>query len=257
MNINFKYFKNIRLPFVWGANDIKQRYRRSIIGPFWITITNLIFIVCLSLIYHKLFNIDFNFFILWLATGIIPWYLVSSQVNDGMICVIEAENIVKSIPINLNTIFLRVTLRNFLIFFHNVIIIIILSLFFKANIFFLLFTFPLIILIYSSILFPVCGILAIFATRYRDIISMVNSLIQLIFLISPIIWHPSLLNTGRLNYIIELNPIYHFLEIFRSPILYGKFPINSYIFIFIVSLFLNMIFIYFYKKKKVKVVFWI
>ena len=102
--------KKIKLSLFWATNDIKQRYRRSIIGPLWITITNFIFIISLALIYHKLFKMDLNFFLLWIATGIIPWYLFTSISTESMTSVTESENIIKSIPIELNVIFFRILL---------------------------------------------------------------------------------------------------------------------------------------------------
>ena len=249
--------KKIKLSLFWATNDIKQRYRRSIIGPLWITITNFIFIISLALIYHKLFKMDLNFFLLWIATGIIPWYLFTSISTESMTSVTESENIIKSIPIELNVIFFRILFRNLIVLLHNIIIILIISLFINSNYLFFCMTLPISILLYSFLLFPIVGILAIFATRFRDIISMINSIIQLVFLISPIIWHPSLLNTGRYQYIIDFNPIYHYLQLFRDPLLNGNFPYGSFALIFLIGFTLNLFFIYLYNKKKNKVIFWI
>jgi ABC-type polysaccharide/polyol phosphate export permease len=171
--------------------------------------------------------------------------------------IIEAENIIKSSPLNLNHVFLRITIRNFITFFHNFIIIFFLVIFFSKNIFIFLISIPLFVLSYFIILFPIGGILAILATRFRDVNSMVNSLIQVIFLSSPIIWHPTLIQGDMFKYLIELNPIYHFLEIFRSPIFYNLFPWKSYLIIILIGIALNIIFLYLYNKKKNQIIFWI
>lgn len=257
MKFSKKYTEFFFFPLYWAVNDIKQRYRRSVLGPFWITLSSFIFIISLTTIYHKLFQVDFDFYILWVTTGIIPWFLFLNQVNEGMYSIIEAENIIKSHPININNIFLRLLFRNFIIFIHNFLIVLFIIIIFSDNIFLFIISLPLTFILYFVILFPTGGIVAILCTRFRDLQSLISSLIQIVFLISPIIWHPSLLQGEIFKIIIDYNPIYHFLEIIRSPIFENKLPFLSYFIILSFSILLNFIFIYLYKKKKDKIIFWI
>lgn len=41
-----------------GWQDIKQRYRRSTLGPLWITISRAVMAIALALLYSQLFGID-------------------------------------------------------------------------------------------------------------------------------------------------------------------------------------------------------
>ena len=63
--------------------------------------------------------------------------------------------------------------------------------------------------------------IGIFSARFRDIPQLINSVVQIIFFVTPIMWKPELL--GRRAYIADLNPFYHLLEIVRAPLL-GHVP---------------------------------
>lgn len=247
----------ISTSFTWSINDIIQRYRRSVLGPSWITISNFIFILSISFIYSAFFNSSFFEYFIWVTTGLLPWYLILIQIEDGMGAFVEGESIIKSMKINNLIFILRITFRNFLIFFHNILILIFIYFFYeKIEISLYLLLAPLIFIIYFLLLFPLGGILAIFATRFRDIQSLMKSILQIIFLVSPIIWMPSLVPESKL-FIITFNPVFHFIEIFRGVILYQSIKIDSLAVIFFFIITLNLIFYYLYKSNYKKIVFWL
>src|SRR3954451_11239551 len=66
-----------------GWHDIRQRYRRSIVGPFWITISMAAMIVGVSYLYSGLFDQEFFQYISYVALGIIVFSLISTTLNDA------------------------------------------------------------------------------------------------------------------------------------------------------------------------------
>jgi lipopolysaccharide transport system permease protein len=66
-------------------------------------------------------------------------------------------------------------------------------------------------------------ILAILCARYRDLPQIVGSVLQVFFYLTPIMWMPSLLPQRAGLYLLDLNPIFHLLEIVRAPLL-GQLP---------------------------------
>ncbi len=247
----------ISTSFQWALNDIVQRYRRSILGPAWITLSNLIFILSISFIYSSFFNASFFDYLIWVTTGLLPWYLILIQIEDGMSAFTESENIIKSMKINNLIFILRVTFRNYLIFFHNITILIALYLFYeKIFISIYLVFIPILLLLYFCVLFPLGGILAIFATRFRDIQSLTKSILQIIFFLSPIIWMPSFVPDSKM-FIINYNPVFHFIDLFRGIILNQELNFNSLIIILSFALLFNLIFFFLYRLNYKKIVFWL
>ena len=62
--------------------EFKQRYRRSMLGPFWITISTGILILGMGPIYGKIFNENLGVYYRYLGIGIITWSLISGYINE-------------------------------------------------------------------------------------------------------------------------------------------------------------------------------
>src|SRR5258708_39526109 len=86
-----------RLWSMLGWNDIRQRYRRSAFGPFWITISMAIFIVLLGFIYSKLFHQELAGFLPYIAIGLITWVFISATTTQASSAFIEKTGIHKHI----------------------------------------------------------------------------------------------------------------------------------------------------------------
>jgi homopolymeric O-antigen transport system permease protein len=210
-----------RLVFLLAWQDILQRYRRSILGPFWITISNAVLIGIIGLVFGRLFSANLAEFFPSLAIGITLWTFVSSSVLEGCTSFILAEGIVKQLPIPLFIHVERVIARNFIILLHNAVIIPLVLLFSNVSWSWLVLlgvvgVFLLIINLLWSALFA-----AILCTRYRDLPQIVSNVMQVAFYVTPIMWTASQFSDTQL--FVDLNPFYHLIEIVRAPLL-GKSP---------------------------------
>lgn len=206
-----------------GWQDVKQRYRRSKLGPFWLTISMGVMIGALGLVFGGIFDSPMKEFLPFLAIGIILWTFISAVINEGCMAFISSDAIIKQLPLPMFLHVMRVIWRNVVILAHNVVIIPIL---------FLLFLKPLGIvsllaipgLLLTTLTLTWVALLAgILCTRYRDLSQIVASVLQIVFYVTPIIWMPSML-TGRASFIfLDANPFYHLIEVIRAPLL-GNTP---------------------------------
>ena len=105
-----------------GWSDIHQRYRRSTLGPFWITLSTGIFIVVLGVIYGRIFKMEIATYLPYFAVGYILWGFISSTTIDCCTAFIESERIIKQIKRPFSAYVLRVVYRNIVIFLHTAII---------------------------------------------------------------------------------------------------------------------------------------
>jgi ABC-type polysaccharide/polyol phosphate export permease len=205
----------IRVWRVWGImgwDDIRQRYRRSVLGPFWITLSTGIFILLLGIIYSRLFHMELEHYMPYLTVGYIVWGFISATVNDGCVAFIDPNRIIKQIKLPYSVYVLRMVWRNFIIFLHTIVIYIPVAIVFKVE--------PnLKMLLAIPGLMLVCVNL-IWLTRYRDIQPIIGTAFQLGMFATPIMWPISSLGDARI--VAELNPAYHLIEITRAPML-GEF----------------------------------
>lgn len=220
MLVNTQMFiKSTRLFYMLGLQDIKQRYRRSVIGPLWITLNMALMTGCLGLLYGTLFNMPLETFLPFLATGIIVWNFISTCLTESCGAFINSKNLIYQSSVSYWSHVMRVIWRNVIIFAHNLIIIPILFLIYGSNIdWTVLLALPGFILLCAN-LFWLCTLFAIVCTRYRDVPQIVQSILQVLFFLTPIMWPPEILTARSGELLIDLNPFYHFVEVIRAPIL--------------------------------------
>jgi ABC-2 type transport system permease protein len=225
--------------------DIKQRYRRSVIGPLWITISMAVTSVGLGMLYGLLFHNPLQYQLPYVTTGFIVWGFISGCLTEGMDTFIANEGLIKHLPAPLTVYALRTVWRQALMFFHNVVIyVVVLVIFFgplsgpytmsgqpcgpaAAGIchpglswsWFLAVP-GLVVLALNALWLAL--LFGIISTRYRDIPQVINSLINLLFYLTPIVWSPDSLLGGQgrgwARIIFDLNPLYHFVQIVRAPL---------------------------------------
>jgi ABC-type polysaccharide/polyol phosphate export permease len=209
---------------IWSAlgwQDVKQRYRRSLLGPFWLTISTGIMVALMGPLYGKLFNQDFNTYFAFLAVGFVLWQLFAQTVNESCTAFITAEGYIKQVKLPLSIHILRIVWKNIVYFLHNMVVVVAVLLYLKIPAGTTLILFPLGLLAFSFNAFLIGMMLGAVCARFRDIPIIMLNLMQAAFFLTPIMWQPGML--GRYEWTVNLNPFHHFIEIMRAPLL-GAWP---------------------------------
>ena len=207
-----------------GWQDIKQRYRRSTLGPLWITIATGAMAVALGLLYSLLFQQELSYFLPHVTVGLIIWGFISGCVKEGSTVFIENEGLIKQLPSALSVHVYRLVWRQLLFLAHNMVIWVILVAVFRPDLgwdFFLAIP-ALALLVVNGVW--VTMFFGIVATRFRDVAPLLDALIQLAFYVTPIVWTTRTLEqqggeVAEQARIVEINPLFHYLEIVRAPML--------------------------------------
>jgi ABC-type polysaccharide/polyol phosphate export permease len=228
----FDLLEGARRWYLWsllGWHDIRQRYRRSIIGPFWITLSMGVLVAALGFVYSGLFKEDVSSLVPYLAAGFIFWGLISVAVNESCSAFTAAENVIRQTPMPLVVHVLRVIARNFVIFLHNLSIWAIVAVWFSIpptwNTLLLV---PGILIICANLAW-LGLVLAIICARFRDVVQIVTNIVQIAFFITPIMWRPEYVERGRFL-LVEANPFHHLLAIGRDPLLGVAPGLDSWIY---------------------------
>ena len=222
-------YKGLCLYELWtrlAVHDIRQRFRRSVLGPFWLTISIGILVGTLGLVFSTLFHQDAEKTLPYIATGIIFWGLLTGCITDGTTVFIAAESFIRNVPLPLSVHIYRLMARNIVIWCFNMAIYLVVVIYFG-----LVPTWNAILFIPGFVLFLLnAGWMALAAgvlsTRYRDFPQIITNFIQVIFFLTPIFWSPATL-TNRPAF-ITLNPFYHLVEVVRAPLLGATVPLESW-----------------------------
>ena len=203
--------------FLLGWYDIKQQYRRSLIGPLWITLSTGVMVCAIGYMFSTIFKSPINDFLPYFAAGQTVWLFISTQINKSCTTFIQYQSIIKQMSVPLSVHIMRNLWSNLILFGHNFIIIIIVLLIYNKISWMILLAIPAFILI-ILLLFLISIMLGIICTRFRDITQIVAVFIQLIFFFTPILWMKKVL-PGRNSWVTDFNPFYHIIEIVRAPLL--------------------------------------
>lgn len=209
-----------------GWQDIKQRYRRSVIGPFWITIATGVQAIAMGLLYSVLLNIDLREFLPHVTVGLIIWNLISAAILEGGDVFVANEGLIKQLPSALSVHVYRLVWRQLLLLGHNMLIyVIIIAIFWPPGglHWTVIFAIPALVLILLNAVW-VSILFGIVATRYRDIAPILGSFVTLMFFMTPIVWTTSGLESmggeaANRAKLVEINPLFHYLDIIRAPLI--------------------------------------
>jgi lipopolysaccharide transport system permease protein len=248
----------LKLAASLGWQDLRQSYRRSVIGPFWITAGMGVQIVTMALVFGLIFKTDLANYLPFLATSIIFWGLIAASINDACMTFISSESMIKQLNLPHYVYVLRVIWKNLLLAGHNLMILPIVLLWF--------YRFPgaSIVAIVPGVLLLVLNLgwitllLGMVSARFRDMPPIIASCITIAFYLTPVMWYPNLIGNNSLAHLLlGLNPMYHWLQIVRLPIM-GQWPTLENWALALLSSGLGWTFtLFLYKKYKNMIAYWV
>ena len=237
-----------------AAGDIKSKYRRTFLGPWWITATNGVTALIMGLVAGRYLGFNAKTYLPHFMVSITIWNFISSSLSEACYTMINAGGMIKAVDMPILIHVMRMVQRNLIIFLHNSVIIPIIWMIVPWPLGFeTLLCLPGLAIVYVFVV-SASIIVSMVCVRYRDVPPVIASLLQLLFFVSPIIWIPSQIHGGEL--VVELNPIAYLLAITRDPVM-GNAPslmnwVGAIGFVAVVTAAM----IYLYTRYRSRVVFW-
>lgn len=238
-----------------GWNDILQRYRRSILGPFWLTASMAIMVVSLGLLYAELFNTPIHDFLPFLTVGLLVWNLISSFAIEGGTLFTGAESYIKQIHLPYSVYVYRSAWSKLVIFAHNFVIYFGVVLYYQIwpGATTLLAIPGMVLLLLNGALINL--LIGMISARFRDIPQVITSAIQIIFFVTPIFWKPEAIKTR--TYIVDFNPFYHLIELVRAPLLGNVPELKSYMAVLLITIFNLAVTGAFFSRFRARIAYWV
>jgi len=208
-----------RIGLAWSLawHDVVSRYRGSILGPFWITLSMGFMVLGIGTVYAKLFEAPVEQFLPLVALGIVFFGVISGMINEGCDTFVAAAGMLSQTSLPMFTFIWRTVLRNLINLAHHLVIVVAVLVYYgywrKMN--------PLGGVVGLGFLVInaawISMLVAIASARFRDVPQIVISVMQFVFFMTPVFWQPTRL--GRAHAILVYNPFYHMLEAVRAPLL--------------------------------------
>lgn len=240
-----------------GWSDIVKQYRRSFIGPVWITLNSAFFIVAFGLVGAQLFKLPIEEYLPYFCAGQVIFTFLSSLITDGCLTYISADAFLKQTPYPKIAFVLRVIWRNLIMLAHNMVVVLgVLA--WSGHITAVAWPAFLAALVATlAIAVPTVAIVGALSARFRDIPMIVTSIIQISFFITPVMWRPDQLTERAKLWIVTLNPLAALLEILRAPLLGQTASQQAWLMTFglFVALLISFVLLYLYARRRI--VYWL
>lgn len=212
---------------MWGRlgwMEIRRRYRRTFLGPFWTSFNVLIMVFSMGFLWAALFGQKVSDYMPYLSASIITWHFLASCMSEGATVFTSSAGLLTSMRVPQTLLVMTMVWRNVLVFFHNIMVFVLVMLLWQVPV-----TWRTILFIPGLLLVALNGmwigtLLGLVSTRFRDIPQLLGGLITIMMFLTPVMWSRDILK-GReaIAYIIDINPLYHLVEVVRTPLL-GKTP---------------------------------
>lgn len=225
-----------RLSLAWSLawHDVVSRYRGSILGPFWITLSMGLMVLGIGVLYANLFNISLREFLPFVAFGIVFFGVITGIAIEGCDTFVQASGILSQTSMPMLTFVWRTVFRNLINLAHHAVIIVAVMVVYgywrEADFLAALLGIGLLVLNASWLSLLV----AIISARFRDIPQIVASVMQFAMFMTPVFWKPD--RFGSHAAFLNANPFYHILEAVRAPLLGANVAPHTYLWLSVMAL---------------------
>ncbi|SAK89771.1 ABC-2 type transporter [Caballeronia glebae] len=210
-----------RLWMLLGWLEIRQRYARSRVGPFWLTISMGVVIGAIGVVYGTLFGQTMRDYLPFLAVSLVMWNFFAQTVQEGSVAYINSATYIRQAATSKMIFILMVVWRNLIVLAHNFLIVLLLFFVFGVSNWATLWLFIPAMVIYILNAFWLAMLAGLLSARFRDLPQIITALLQIAFYVTPIMYRPNALN--RYEFIVEFNPLAYLVELVRGP-LTGSVP---------------------------------
>ena len=209
-----------------GIQGIRRKYRRSVLGPLWLTVSLAFLVAVLGSLYGRLMGVPYETYVPHLAPGFIAWQFIQGVVNESCNVFIASKGWILNIRSPLLLYVFRLVWEHLLVLAHNGLVYIGVALLFGIAA-----GWPALLLV------PALGLMLLNAlwtgvvlgavcARFRDVPQIVQSLMRVAFFATPVIWMPSQL--GERAELAYYNPFAYFVELLRAPLLGTVPPLGTW-----------------------------
>jgi ABC-2 type transport system permease protein/lipopolysaccharide transport system permease protein len=238
-----------------GWHDILFRYRRSLLGPFWLTANTAITVIALGLVYSEVLRMPIRELMPYVCIGLLIWNFISAILHGAGEVFSGAESYIKQVRLPYLLYVFRFVWSKTIIFAHDFPIFIVLILCFglwPGAVAFAAIPAFLLLVLNGALISVSLGLLS---ARFRDIPRIVTSLTQIVFLITPILWTPEML--GPRIYLAYGNPFFHLIEIVRRPLL-GSLPLAEAVWVSLLVTVLNLVVaVALFSRFRARIAYWL
>lgn len=196
--------------------DVRQRYRGSVLGPFWIAGSVAVVTLGAGSLYASLLGAETRMLLPYISLSVSLWLFISLSLLEGCNAFFGSALMIRNSTLPLGMHVLRAVARNLIVLAHNVPVVVAVFLF---NRYAPGPAWPLSLLGFALLVLNVTWmswIAALLSTRFRDAGQLIGFGLQFAIFVTPVFWSPA--QAGERHVVLAFNPLHHLLAVVRGPI---------------------------------------
>ncbi len=210
------------------SQQLILRYRRTALGYLWTLINPLLMMSVMALVFSSLFKADLRSFTVFLFAGMIPWNFFNAVVTQSGTAFINNEGLIKKIylpkvifPLSVALALLIDSVLSFLVLFA--VILMLGGALSWATLFL-----PIAFLLSFFFAFGIGLMVSVATVFFRDLQQVIFILMQGLFFLTPILYQHDAV-TGKVAWLVAMNPVVPFIELFRTSLTQASLPAQAVI----------------------------
>ncbi len=247
--------KQLSTVFYFAWSETKARYKRSVLGPLWLTLGTAIGVAGLGVVWSILLKTDMRTFVPPLTVGLILWQFISGCITESPVLFVRQSGVIRNLHLPYFFHPLQLLMRHLITLLHNSIVILVVFLVFPPQLTpAMLMALPGLVLLVLNMLWLIL-LIGMLGARFRDIEPLVQAFMPMVFFVTPVLYRAE--NLGFRQYIMWLNPLAHLIGIVRDPLM-GVMPglLNYAVSVAIAIVGWGLTF-YLFKSRRNRIPYWV
>jgi lipopolysaccharide transport system permease protein len=207
------------------VNDLQLRYRRSVLGVGWSLLHPLAWSLVMGAVFHEIFKTPIREYLPYLLCGLTCWTYLTGAFLQGSQSYIQAENYIRQHPLPLAVYPLRTVLGAMIHFLIAVVLVLVLTGMLRGldnpPEMFSLYLGILILFLFGWAVTILAGFINV---AFRDTQHILEVVFQILFYLTPIIYHRQDITSPQIGWILDHNPLAPFVDLIREPLVFGRTP---------------------------------
>jgi lipopolysaccharide transport system permease protein len=244
-----------RLSQFLAWQDIKQRYRRSTLGPVWLTISFGVQMLTMGVLSAFLFGATIQKSLPYVCAGMLAWLLITQIINDGAALFVSTSRYITQIKCPLSLFLMQVVWRNLIVAGHNATIYLIVAVLLVIMPGRGILLWPIGLALVVACVSWMALVSAVVSARYRDVPVMIQNILNILFWFTPLVYFPEQLGSKR--FIADYNPFSHLIALVREPLIGSSPALSDWLIVLALTILGWVATFLFFARFRARVVYWL
>lgn len=205
------------------ARNLKVRYKRSVLGLAWTMLNPLAMMTILTIVFSNVFRISLEHYPVYVLSALVLWNFFAQTTMVATTELVWGGSLFQRIYVPRTTFTLSAVGTGLFNLILSLVPLILIMLVIGVPLRPVLLVLPFAILLVAMFTLGIALILSMLAVYFTDVLDIHQLVLTAWMYLTPIIY-PVEIVPEQYRWLFNLNPMYHLLELFRTPIYAGTLP---------------------------------